>query len=345
MRVLVTGGAGYIGTHTLVELLSSGHSPVVLDNLSNGSAEALYRVEGLTGSAVPLCRADIRDREAVDRAFTQYGEIDAVIHLAGLKAVGESVSNPAVYYENNVAGSLNLISAMEAFNCRRLIFSSSASVYGETFTLPLRENAPLSPASPYARTKLQVEQMLADIGHADSRWRIALLRYFNPVGAHPSGEIGESPRGTPNNLMPYIIQVAAGLRQKLNVFGGDYPTADGTGVRDYIHVMDLARGHVRALEVLDDLQVTTLNLGRGEGYSVLEVLRTFERVSGLRIPYEIVARRAGDVAQCYADPTLAQQLLAWRAGLDLEQMCRDAWNWQCAGAFLEEARGVTHEPG
>lgn len=345
MRVLVTGGAGYIGTHTLVELLSSGHSPVVLDNLSNGSAEALYRVEGLTGSAIPLCRADIRDREAVDRAFTQYGEIDAVIHLAGLKAVGESVSNPAVYYENNVAGSLNLISAMEAFNCRRLIFSSSASVYGEPSTLPLRENAPLSPASPYARTKLQVEQMLADIGYADSRWRVALLRYFNPVGAHPSGEIGESPRGTPNNLMPYIIQVAAGLKQKLSVFGGDYPTADGTGVRDYIHVVDLARGHVRALEVLDDLQMTTLNLGRGEGYSVLEVLRTFERVSGLRIPYEIVARRAGDVAQCYADPTLAQQLLAWRAGLDLEQMCRDAWNWQCAGTPLDEARGVTHEPG
>lgn len=345
MRVLVTGGAGYIGTHTLVELLSSGHSPVVLDNLSNGSAEALYRVEGLTGSAIPLCRADIRDREAVDRAFTQYGEIDAVIHLAGLKAVGESVINPAVYYENNVAGSLNLISAMEAFNCRRLIFSSSASVYGEPSTLPLRENAPLSPASPYARTKLQVEQMLADIGYADSRWRIALLRYFNPVGAHPSGEIGESPRGTPNNLMPYIIQVAAGLKQKLSVFGGDYPTADGTGVRDYIHVVDLARGHVRALEVLDDLQVTTLNLGRGEGYSVLEVLRTFERVSGLRIPYEIVARRAGDVAQCYADSTLAQQLLAWRAGLDLEQMCRDAWNWQCTGTLLDEARGVTHEPG
>lgn len=332
MKVLVTGGSGYIGTHTLIELVAAGYSPIVLDNLSNSTLDAMHRVERITGVRIPVHVADIRDRGSIRSIFLANAGIEAVIHFAGLKAVGESIRQPLDYYANNVAGSLNLFATMEEFGCTRLIFSSSASVYGESASMPIREDSALSPASPYARSKLQVEDILRDLHRANGQWRICLLRYFNPVGAHPSGMIGESPSGVPNNLMPYIAQVAMGLREKLWVFGNDYPTVDGTGVRDYIHVVDLALGHVQALKVLSQGQVLTLNLGTGVGYSVMQVLHAFERACGRRIPFEVTTRRDGDVAQCYANPEQACRLLSWRAGIDLDQMCRDAWNWQIHAA-------------
>jgi len=332
MRVLVTGGSGYIGTHTLVELVAAGYSPIVLDNFSNSLRTAVHRVERITGVGIPVYEADIRDRESIRGVFLANTDIDAVIHFAGLKAVGESVRRPLDYYTNNVAGSLNLFATMEEFGCTRLIFSSSASVYGDSPSMPIREDSPVSPASPYACSKLHVEEILRDLYKANTQWQICLLRYFNPVGAHPSGMIGESPAGIPNNLMPYIAQVAMGLREKLRVFGNDYPTMDGTGVRDYIHVVDLAQGHVQALQALSQEQVLTLNLGTGVGYSVMQVLRAFEQACGRSIPFEVAPRRSGDVAQCYADPELAYRLLSWRASIGLEQMCRDAWNWQMHGS-------------
>lgn len=332
MKVLVTGGAGYIGSHTLVELAAAGHCPVVLDNFSNSTPDVIERVVRIAGLSIPTYEADIRDRESIRNVFRANPDIEAVIHFAGLKAVGESVSQPLDYYINNVVGSLNLFAVMEEFGCSRLIFSSSASVYGEPTSVPIRESAALAPASPYARTKLQIEDILRDLYNSNRQSSIGLLRYFNPVGAHPSGLIGENPTGTPSNLMPYIAQVAVGWRDRLRIFGGDYPTPDGTGVRDYIHVVDLARGHVNALNVLSPAQMLTLNLGTGRGYSVLEVVRAFEQACGRQIPFEVVPRRSGDVAQCYADPMQAHRLLAWTADIGLEQMCRDAWNWQVHGA-------------
>lgn len=327
--VLVTGGAGYIGAHTTLELLAAGCEVVVLDNLCNGSREALTRVEAISGRALTgFVEGDVRDLALLARLFAQY-PIGAVIHFAALKAVGESVERPLDYYENNIGGLLALVRAMQSADVRRLVFSSSATVYGDPAAVPIAESAPTSATNPYGRTKLICEEILADLAKADPAWRIAALRYFNPVGAHRSGRIGEDPAGVPNNLMPYVTQVAVGRRAELQIFGGDYPTADGTGVRDYIHVVDLALGHVRALERLDGLApFTTINLGTGRGYSVLELVRAFEAASGHRVPYRIVGRRAGDVAQCWADPGAAARLLDWRASRGIEEMCADAWRWQ-----------------
>lgn len=328
-RILVTGGAGYIGSHTVVALLAQGHCVVVVDNLCNSKASVLARIEALGGSELDgFYQLDVRDRRALGQVFRRHA-IDAVIHFAALKAVGESMREPLRYYDNNVAGTIALAEAMAEGNVRRLVFSSSATVYGDPARLPITEDSPAAPANPYGRTKWMMEHILADLAHADPAWHIVLLRYFNPVGAHPSGQIGEDPQGAPANLMPFVSQVAVGRRSEVRVFGGDYPTLDGTGVRDYIHVMDLAAGHVRAVERIDALSgVTCLNLGTGRGYSVLEVIRAFERVSGRRIPYRIVARRPGDVAQCWADAGRAQRLLDWRTVFDLDAMCRDAWRWQ-----------------
>ncbi len=330
-RILVTGGAGYIGTHTCVALLESGHDVVVLDNLSNSKASALARVEEIAGRSLEaFVQADVRDRAALSRLFDTH-RIDAVIHFAALKAVGESVREPLRYYENNIAGTLALAQAMADAGVWRLVFSSSATVYGDPASVPIREDFPTSATNPYGWSKWMMERILMDAAAADPRWQVALLRYFNPVGAHPSGRIGEDPQGVPNNLMPYVSQVAVGRRDELQVFGSDYPTVDGTGVRDYIHVVDLAAGHVRAVERIDALPgVTVLNLGTGRGYSVLEVLRAFERASGRPIPYRLVDRRPGDVAECWADPSRAEAVLGWRAGRDLDAMCRDAWAWQRA---------------
>lgn len=327
MKCLITGGAGYIGSHTCVELLTAGYELVVLDNLSNASREALLRVEEITGKAVTFVQGDIRSSTDLDRAFA-LGDIEAVVHFAGLKAVGESVAEPLRYYDNNIVGTMRLLEAMERHNCRRLVFSSSATVYGDPASVPIQEHFPLSATNPYGRSKLFIEEMLRDLYQADNAWSIALLRYFNPVGAHASGIIGEDPRGTPNNLMPYIAQVAVGKRERLSVFGGDYPTPDGTGVRDYIHVVDLALGHLKALEALIEPRVLTVNLGTGVGYSVLEMVDAFEKASGRAVPYDIVHRRAGDVAQCYADPSMAETLLGWKATRGLAEMCEDAWRWQ-----------------
>lgn len=327
MKCLVTGGAGYIGSHTCVELLAAGYELVVLDNLSNASHEALKRVEKITGKTITFIEGDIRSAEDLERAFA-LGNIQAVIHFAGLKAVGESVAEPVRYYDNNVVGTVRLLEAMEKHDCRRLVFSSSATVYGDPASVPIQEHFPLSATNPYGRSKLIIEDILRDLYQADSRWSIALLRYFNPVGAHASGLIGEDPQGIPNNLMPYIAQVAVGKRKQLSVFGGDYPTTDGTGVRDYIHVVDLALGHLKALEALTQPRLLTVNLGTGVGYSVLEMVKAFEKASQRAVPYEIVERRAGDVAQCYADPSLAKELLGWSATLGLAEMCEDAWRWQ-----------------
>lgn len=327
MKCLITGGAGYIGSHTCVELLTAGYELVVLDNLSNASREALLRVEEITGKAVTFVQGDIRSSTDLDRAFA-LGDIEAVVHFAGLKAVGESVAEPLRYYDNNIVGTMRLLEAMERHNCRRLVFSSSATVYGDPASVPIQEHFPLSATNPYGRSKLFIEEMLRDLYQADNAWSIALLRYFNPVGAHASGMIGEDPRGTPNNLMPYIAQVAVGKRERLSVFGGDYPTPDGTGVRDYIHVVDLALGHLKALEALIEPRVLTVNLGTGVGYSVLEMVDAFEKASGRAVPYDIVHRRAGDVAQCYADPSLAETLLGWKATRGLAEMCEDTWRWQ-----------------
>ncbi len=325
--ILVTGGAGYIGSHTCVELLEAGYSVVVLDNLSNSSEESLRRVQKITGKTLEFVEGDIRSTDNLEAVFSRF-PITAVIHFAGLKAVGESVSMPLHYYQNNVAGTLNLLQAMDRHDCRQLVFSSSATVYGDPASVPIREDFPLSATNPYGRSKLIIEDMLRDLRHSDERWSLALLRYFNPVGAHVSGMIGEDPRDIPNNLMPYITQVAVGKRERLSVFGGDYPTPDGTGVRDYIHVVDLAKGHIKALQALDAPRLLTVNLGTGQGYSVLEMVAALAKASGREVPYEIVARRPGDVAQCYADPALALELLGWRAELDLARMCEDSWRWQ-----------------
>ncbi len=326
--ILVTGGAGYIGSHTCLELLTAGHDVVVLDNLSNASPRSLERVEKLTGKKAPLVEADLRDRAALERLFGAH-RIDAVLHFAGLKAVGESVEQPLRYYDNNVAGTVNLLDVMGRHGVKRLVFSSSCTVYGDPAKVPVTEDLPRSAANPYGRTKLIIEDMCRELHHADPAWRMALLRYFNPVGAHKSGDIGEDPRGTPNNLMPYALQVAIGRRPQLNVFGGDWPTKDGTGVRDYIHVVDLAKGHVAALAKLDALGgCVPINLGTGRGVSVLELVEALGRVAGKKVPYQVVARRPGDIAATWADPSLAKRLLGWQAELGLDAMCADSWRWQ-----------------
>ena len=329
MKILVTGGAGYIGSHTCLELLKQGYELVVVDNLSNSSRESLSRVERLTGKTVEFYPVDLLDRAALDAVFTKH-DFFAVIHFAGLKAVGESVSIPLKYYHNNITGTLVLCELMDKHNVRNMVFSSSATVYGDPHTVPITEDFPLSATNPYGRTKLMIEEILKDLHTADSRWNITLLRYFNPVGAHVSGQIGEDPRGIPNNLMPYISQVHVGKLKELSVFGNDYPTDDGTGVRDYIHVVDLALGHVKALEKMasGDSGLTVYNLGTGKGYSVLDMVRAYERASGSKIPYRITARRPGDIAACYADPGKARRELGWIATRDVDTMCLDALRWQ-----------------
>ncbi len=326
--ILVTGGAGYIGSHTVVELLAAGHELLILDNFSNSSPKVLERIEQISGKRPVAIEGEIRDSLLLERLFASY-PIHSVIHFAGLKAVGESVAEPLRYYDNNVVGSLRLFEAMARAGVRQLVFSSSATVYGDPHKVPIDETFPLQVTNPYGRSKLVIEEMLRDIGQSDARWRVVLLRYFNPVGAHPSGLIGEDPAGIPNNLMPFVAQVAVGRRPELNIFGGDYPTPDGTGVRDYIHVVDLARGHLAALQALDRQPgVVSINLGTGRGYSVLEVVAAFEQASGRKVPYCIVERRPGDIAACYADPSLAKAVLGWSAEQDINAMCRDAWRWQ-----------------
>jgi UDP-glucose 4-epimerase len=327
-HILVTGGAGYIGSHTIVELQQAGYEIVVVDNFINSSPEALARVCQITGKPVAIHDVDLLDREALDEVFRAYS-FSSVIHFAGLKAVGESVAEPLRYYHNNLTGTVVLLECMAAHQVKQIVFSSSACVYGAPDTVPIREDFPVRPTNPYGSTKLMTEQILQDARIADPALQVAILRYFNPVGAHPSGRIGEDPTGAPNNLMPYIAQVAVGRLARLSVFGGDYPTSDGTGVRDYIHVMDLARGHVHALQTLaENPGLVLCNLGTGCGYSVLEIVAAFARVSGRPIPHEVTARRAGDIAACYADPTRAYEVLGWQAELGLEEMCRDHWRWQ-----------------
>jgi len=328
MRVLVTGGAGYIGSHTCLELLASGHEVVVIDNLSNSKPAVFNHIERICGLRPVFYDADVRNTVKVADILTRH-RIEAVIHFAGLKAVGESVAQPLRYYDNNVTGSLSLLGAMMDTGVRTLVFSSSATVYGDPQSVPIREDFPLSVTNPYGRSKLMVEEILRDLIIADDSWHIVLLRYFNPVGAHESGLIGEYPAGIPNNLMPYINQVAAGNQSELQVFGGDYPTPDGTGVRDYIHVVDLASGHIAALDWLQRHRgLHTFNLGTGQGYSVIEVVRTFEAATGQHIPYKVVDRRPGDIARCFADVSLAEKVLGWKAQRGITEMCRDAWNWQ-----------------
>lgn len=328
MRVLVTGGAGYIGSHTCLELLMDGHDVVAIDNLSNSNTIVFDRIERICGQRPVFYREDVCNNNKVAEILAAH-RIEAVIHFAGLKSVGESVAQPLQYYINNVTGSLALLSAMQETGVSSLVFSSSATVYGNPESFPIHEDFPLSATNPYGRSKLMVEEILRDLIVADDSWHIALLRYFNPVGAHESGLIGEDPAGIPNNLMPYISQVAVGRRTELKIFGGDYPTPDGTGVRDYIHVVDLARGHIAALDWLRQHQgVHTFNLGTGQGKSVLEIVRAFEVASGQHVPYRIVDRRPGDIAQCYADPSHAERELGWKAQRSIADMCRDAWNWQ-----------------
>jgi len=327
-NILVTGGAGYIGSHTVLELLEQGNEVIVVDNLSNSSRESLARVEQLTGKKVTFYEIDLLDKEALKQPFVNH-DIGAVIHFAGLKAVGESVAIPLSYYQNNLTGTLNLLEAMKQRDVKRLVFSSSATVYGDPASVPITEDFPVSATNPYGRSKLIIEEMLGDLYRSDPSWDIALLRYFNPVGAHPSGRIGEDPNGIPNNLMPYISQVAVGKLEQLSVFGDDYSTPDGTGVRDYIHVVDLALGHLKALDHLaTGPGLVTVNLGTGQGYSVLEMIRAFEAASGKQVAYRVVERRPGDIAACYADTTKAQKVLDWKATRGLTEMCRDAWNWQ-----------------
>ena len=326
--ILITGGAGYIGTHTCIKVLDAGYAVVVLDNFSNSSPVALRRVEELAGQPITLVKGDVNDATLLDKLFATHA-IDAVIHFAGLKSVGESVTQPLRYYQNNVAGTLVLCEAMQRAGVKNIVFSSSATVYGDPASVPIREDFPTSATNPYGRSKLMVEELLGDLYSSDHSWNIALLRYFNPVGAHPSGRIGEDPADIPNNLMPYIAQVAVGRRDKLSVYGDDYPTHDGTGVRDYIHVMDLADGHVKALEWLGRQQgIKAFNLGTGIGYSVLDMLNAFEKACGTALPYTVVPRRPGDVACCYADPAIAAQELDWKATLGIEAMCADSWRWQ-----------------
>ncbi len=335
MAILVTGGAGFIGSHTCVELIAAGYELLVIDNLCNSRAEAVSRVEQITGQSVVFLKLDLLDKPALDACFAQH-KIEAVIHFAGLKAVGESVSKPLLYYHNNIEGTLNLLAAMQRHGVSDLIFSSSATVYGDPDSVPITEEAAVRPTNPYGRTKLMIEDMLSDLtaSPADNHiWRVVLLRYFNPVGAHPSGLIGEDPSDIPNNLVPYIAQVAVGKLQQLSVFGDDYATPDGTGVRDYIHVMDLSNGHVKALQWLQQQDAGSsmcevFNLGTGTGYSVLEMINAFEQASGQPVPYKIVARREGDIATCYADPQKAQHLLQWQADKNLSEMMADTWRWQ-----------------
>jgi len=328
MNVLVTGGAGYIGSHTCVELLNMGHKVIVVDNLCNSNKESLHRVEKITGKSLLFYQADTRDEKDLTEIFKTHA-IDAVIHFAGYKAVGESVEKPLEYYQNNVAGMIKLLSVMKKFNVKSFVFSSSATVYGDPHSVPITEKFPLSATNPYGRSKLIIEDVCRDLYLSDNSWNIALLRYFNPVGAHKSGFIGEDPNGIPNNLMPYISQVAVGKREKLSVYGNDYNTPDGTGVRDYIHVVGLAKGHLNALEKLcSNTGLVTYNLGTGQGYSVLEMTQAFERASGKEIPYEIVDRRSGDIAICYADTSYAQQELNWKAQYGIKEMTEDTWRWQ-----------------
>lgn len=344
--ILITGGAGYIGSHTCIELLQSDNNLLVLDNLSNASIESLNRVARicdvelieLSSKNFESCsyanykfsfiNGDIRDADLIRSIFTKF-DIEAVVHFAGLKAVGESVEKPLTYFDNNVSGSVNLLKVMSEYGCKNLVFSSSATVYGEPQSLPIKENFPLSTTNPYGASKLMVEGICVDLANSDLEWSIILLRYFNPVGAHESGLIGEDPNGVPNNLMPFISQVAIGHREYLNVFGNNYPTPDGTGIRDYIHVVDLAKGHLKALQALQKNKgVLAVNLGTGEGYSVLEMVKSFEAASNKTIKYKVVEPRSGDVAECYADPSFALKVLGWKASLDINKMCEDAWRWQ-----------------
>lgn len=328
MAILVTGGAGYIGSHTCVELLNSGYEIIIIDNLSNSKPESLRRIKGLTGQEFKFYKVDVLDKEGLAKVFSE-NRIDAVIHFAGLKAVGESVQIPLRYYHNNISGTLILCEVMQRYDVKKLVFSSSATVYGNPESVPISEDFPLSATNPYGRTKLMIEDILRDLFISDKNWSIALLRYFNPIGAHHSGLIGEDPEGIPNNLMPYISQVAVGKLKELRIFGNDYPTSDGTGVRDYIHVVDLAIGHLRALEkILPTTGLAAYNLGTGRGYSVIEVVKAFEKASGRKVPYDIVDRRPGDVAICYANPAKAERELNWVAERGIEEMCKDTWNWQ-----------------
>ena len=330
MNILVTGGAGFIGSHTLIELYKAGHTAVVVDNLCNSDSESLRRVAELIGiNEVPFYKADIRDRAALEEIFAKH-RFDACIHFAGLKAVGESVAKPLEYYENNMNGTFVLLDVMRQHGCKNIIFSSSATVYGDPAVIPITEECPKGRCTnPYGQTKSMLEQVMMDMRQADAEWNVVLLRYFNPIGAHPSGRIGENPNGIPNNLMPYITQVAVGLRERLNVFGNDYPTPDGTGVRDYIHVVDLATAHVAALKAISLNQgLAIYNIGTGHGYSVLDVVSTFVCVNKVSVPYVIQPRRQGDVATCYCDPSKAERELGWKAQFGLDEMCRDSWNWQ-----------------
>lgn len=329
MSILVTGGAGFIGSHTVIELLNAGYEVVVVDNLCNSSRESLVRVEEITGKKVTFYEADIRDREALTSIFEKEN-IDSCIHFAGLKAVGESVEKPLMYYENNISGTLVLLEVMQGHNVKNIVFSSSATVYGDPKEIPITENCPKGEiTNPYGQTKSMLEQILMDVYKADNSWNVILLRYFNPIGAHRSGRIGENPNGIPNNLMPYITQVAVGKLECLGVFGNDYPTHDGTGVRDYIHVVDLAAGHVKSIAKIEENPgLCIYNLGTGKGYSVLDIVKNFEEASGCHIPYVIKPRRAGDIAECYADPSKAERELGWKAVYGIKEMCEDSWRWQ-----------------
>lgn len=330
MKILLTGGAGFIGSHTIVELDNAGYEVVVVDNFVNSKKESLERVAQIIGKQVPYYKADIRDREALEAVFSEH-QFDAVIHFAGLKAVGESVAKPLEYYENNMSGTFVLLDVMRTHGCKNIIFSSSATVYGDPAIIPITEECPKGQCTnPYGQTKSMLEEVLKDVQRADTEWNVVLLRYFNPIGAHASGLIGENPNGIPNNLMPYITQTAIGIRKELGVFGNDYDTPDGTGVRDYIHVVDLALGHVAALKAIErKCGLAVYNLGTGHGYSVLDVVKAFEKANGLHVPYKIMPRRPGDIATCYCDPSKAKQELGWEAKYGIEDMCRDSWRFQC----------------
>lgn len=329
MAILVTGGAGYIGSHTCVELLNAGKDIVIVDNFVNSKPEALNRIKKITGKDFKFYEVDLLNKRDLEKVFSE-NKIESTIHFAGLKAVGESVQKPLLYYHNNLTGTFNLLELMQKYEAKKIVFSSSATVYGMPKTVPIKEDFPLSTTNPYGSTKLMIEQILKDVYVADKSWSVVLLRYFNPIGAHESGLIGENPNGIPNNLMPYIAQVASGKLDHLNVFGNDYPTHDGTGVRDYIHVVDLAIGHLKALDKVKDSGVFIYNLGTGKGYSVLDIVKAFEKASGVKVPYQIAPRRAGDIAECYADPTKAYEELGWKATKGIEEMCADTWRWQKA---------------
>ncbi len=327
MRILVTGGCGYIGSHTVCELLENNYEVVIIDNLCNSQRDVIDKIKTITGKEAKFYENDVCDKEALEKIFSE-NQIDAVIHFAGLKAVGESVAKPLMYYRNNLDSTLSLLEVMDEHNCKKLVFSSSATVYGRPASLPIKEDFPLSTTNPYGSTKLMIEQILKDLYVADKEWSIAILRYFNPIGAHASGLIGENPNGIPNNLMPYIIKVAVGELPFLNVFGDDYNTHDGTGVRDYIHVVDLAKGHLKAIDkVVKDAGVDCYNLGTGKGYSVLDLVKTFEKVNGVKVNYKITSRRPGDIDECYADPSYAKDKLGWEAQKGIEEMCRDGYNF------------------